>query len=311
MSDWSSTVQGYLDNARGLLNPGIGQNYLERTLSLENASGNIYSQSPLSSASGLFQFTNATASQFGLSDVFDGQQNANAAARLANSNFNALSNALGQAPQDWQTYLAHVFGAGGAISLFKADPNTPAVSILGGTAVTNNVGKDFSGDPQTMTAGQLLGYIQGRYQGAAGSVQTGGTGSSTSSGSQSSTGIFGTINHYAVRLTVVVTGFIFLAVGLRMFRSGEDIVSAGGAMSGAIKPAAVPIKIVDSKDSALRALVPAKAPAAKTPGGPRAPRRSAGDLAEDHASKAARHIVLAKKHRDKLKPKSKQVAKNG
>lgn len=80
-------------------------------------------------AKGLFQFTNGTARQYGLSNPFDPAANADAAARLMRDNGAKLTTALGRAPTAGELYLAHQQGALGAIALLS-HPNLSAVDAL-------------------------------------------------------------------------------------------------------------------------------------------------------------------------------------
>lgn len=126
---------------------GLPQNYLSRTAQLES-SGNPHAASPLSSAKGLFQFTNGTAKQYGLSNPFDATASTNAAGQLAADNARMLRSALGREPTAGELYLAHQQGAGGAMKLLQ-NPTAPAVSAVGRQAVLNNGGN------ADMTAGDF------------------------------------------------------------------------------------------------------------------------------------------------------------
>jgi hypothetical protein len=107
-------------------------------------------KNPNSSAGGLFQFINTTASDYGLSNRYDPAQAADAAARLAKNNAAHLRHALGREPTVAELYLAHQQGAGGAAKLL-ANPNTAAAAIVGAEAVRLNGGREG------MTAGEFAG----------------------------------------------------------------------------------------------------------------------------------------------------------
>jgi hypothetical protein len=109
---------------------------------------NPNAQNPGSSAGGLFQFTNGTAKQYGLTNKFDVAQSADAAARLLRDNRAFLKNALGRNPTAGELYLAHQQGAAGAVALLR-DPTADAASIVGQEAITKN------GGHPGMTAGQF------------------------------------------------------------------------------------------------------------------------------------------------------------
>lgn len=100
---------------------------------------NPAAQNPNSSAGGLFQFINSTASAYGLEDRFDAGQAADAGARLMRDNAASLQAALGRTPTTGELYLAHQQGAGGARALLS-NPTTLASEIVGADAVRLNGG---------------------------------------------------------------------------------------------------------------------------------------------------------------------------
>ena len=95
----SSDIQAYINNAAAQFN-NVDPAFLSAVAQIESG-GNPNAQASGSSAAGLFQFTRGTAAQYGLTNVFDPQASANAAAALASNNYNALSGFLGTAPQGW------------------------------------------------------------------------------------------------------------------------------------------------------------------------------------------------------------------
>lgn len=133
-----------LDNSlRAIINAkgrqyGIDPSYLERTALIES-SGNPYAQNPNSSAGGLFQFTNGTARDYGLTNKYDPVAATDAAARLTADNARILRNALGREPTNAELYLAHQQGAGGALKLLT-NPNADATSLVNRDAILNNRG---------------------------------------------------------------------------------------------------------------------------------------------------------------------------
>lgn len=110
--------------------------------------GDPSAQNPNSSAGGLFQFIDSTASQYGLADRFDPDQAADAGARLARDNAQVLAGVLGRQPNIGELYLAHQQGAGGASKLL-GNPNALAVDVVGADAVKLNGGN------ANMTAGEF------------------------------------------------------------------------------------------------------------------------------------------------------------
>lgn len=115
-------------------------------------------KSPLSSASGLFQFTKGTAKDYGLSDPFDASANTDAAARLWKDNEAGLRKALGRDPTPGELYLAHQQGLGGASKLLS-DPDAKAVDVVGRKAVLNN------GGSEDMTAAEFAQKWIGKFEG--------------------------------------------------------------------------------------------------------------------------------------------------
>lgn len=120
---------------------------------------NTGADNPFSSASGLFQFTDSTARDFGLTGDKrnDAEAQADAAARMAAINSKALERALGREPSAGEVYLAHQQGLGGALALLS-NPNAPAAQVLS-RFYGNNAGdviRQNGGNPN-MTAGQFAG----------------------------------------------------------------------------------------------------------------------------------------------------------
>jgi len=85
---------------------GIDPNAMRAIAQIESA-GNPNAKNPRSSAGGLFQFIDSTASQYGLQNRFDPTQAADAGARLARDNASHLRGVLGREPTAGELYLAH------------------------------------------------------------------------------------------------------------------------------------------------------------------------------------------------------------
>lgn len=118
---------------------------------------NADAANPNSTASGLFQFTDGTAGDMGLTGDKrnDAEAQAEAAAKMAASNSRSLTATLGRAPTAGELYLAHQQGLAGAKALLS-NPNAPASEVLarfhGGNAakaITQNGGN------LNMTAGEF------------------------------------------------------------------------------------------------------------------------------------------------------------
>jgi hypothetical protein len=126
---------------------GVDPNAL-LTIAWIESRGNPNAKNPNSSAGGLFQFIDSTARGYGLSNKFDPAQAADAAARLARDNSQALEGVLGRKPTAGELYLAHQQGIGGATKLLS-NPNAKAVDLVGADAVRLN------GGSSNMTAGDF------------------------------------------------------------------------------------------------------------------------------------------------------------
>ncbi len=138
---------------------GISGSYLQRTQFLET--GNNPNQTSETGAAGPFQFTKGTAKQYGLTDPFNYEKSADAAARFAADNKTALSQSLGRPPTDPELYLAHNQGAHGA-ALLLANPNARAGDLVGDRAIRVN-----GGDPNA-PASQFTSMKAALFTGAAG-----------------------------------------------------------------------------------------------------------------------------------------------
>lgn len=119
-----------------------------RTIAQIESGGNPRAKNPTSSAGGLFQFIDSTASQYGLKDRYNASEAADAGARLMRDNRNHLRRVLGRDPTPGELYLAHQQGAGGAEKLLR-NPNASAISVVGEKAVRLNGGRPG------MTAGEF------------------------------------------------------------------------------------------------------------------------------------------------------------
>jgi hypothetical protein len=136
---------------------GLPEGYLSRTAEIESKF-NPNAKNPNSSASGLFQFINSTARQYGLADPFDPAASTDAAARLAADNAAGLKRVLGRDPTSGELYLAHQQGLGGASKLL-GNPNASVASLVGRDAARLNAGGN-------MTAGEFVKQWTGKFGGA-------------------------------------------------------------------------------------------------------------------------------------------------
>jgi hypothetical protein len=152
---FASEVNAAIDEAAGRY--GVDRSTLYRIAQIESG-GNPRAKNPRSSAGGLFQFIDSTASQYGLADRFDPSQASDAAARLLRDNASYLRRTLGREPTSGELYLAHQQGAGGAAKLLR-DPGRPASEVVGADAVRLNGGRPG------MTAGQFAQLWINRAEG--------------------------------------------------------------------------------------------------------------------------------------------------
>jgi hypothetical protein len=137
---------------------GLPSGYLARTAQIES-SMNPNAKNPNSSASGLFQFIDSTARDYGLTNPFDPVASTDAAARLAAANARMLTPVLGRAPTAGELYLAHQQGGGGAAALLR-NPDASAASVVGNAAANLNAGAG-------LTAGQFAQQWTGKFGDAA------------------------------------------------------------------------------------------------------------------------------------------------
>ncbi len=118
--------------------------------------GDPNAANPKSSASGLFQFTAATAQQYGLKDPTDPVEARKAVEKFTADNAKTLETKLGRTPTEGELYLAHQQGAKGALDLLQ-NPDKPAIEVVGVDQVKNNGGNE------TMTAQQFADKWTGKF----------------------------------------------------------------------------------------------------------------------------------------------------
>lgn len=145
---------------------GLDPNVMIRIAELES-SLNPNAKNPRSSAGGLFQFTDGTAAAVGLRNRMDPVQATDAVVRLTLENQGLLRRSLGREPQDWELYLAHQQGAGGARALLS-DPSRSAIKALRAAGV-KNPGRaiTLNGGTASMTAGEFAGLWRRKFGGGA------------------------------------------------------------------------------------------------------------------------------------------------
>lgn len=109
---------------------GVPPDALLAIANLESSS-NANAKNPRSSASGLFQFVDGTAAEYGLtgSKRNDPEAQADAAAKMMATNARSLTRVLGREPDAGELYLAHQQGLGGATALLR-QPDANVVDAL-------------------------------------------------------------------------------------------------------------------------------------------------------------------------------------
>lgn len=141
------------------------------------SSGNVNADNPRSSASGLFQFVDSTAREYGLtgSKRNDPEAQADAAAKMMATNSRSLTRVLGREPDAGELYLAHQQGLGGATALIRGGDGL-AVDAL--TTVYRSRSKAeaairLNGGSLDMSASAFAGQWIGRANREVGTIPSG------------------------------------------------------------------------------------------------------------------------------------------
>lgn len=183
-----STQNIYADQSSPPPQSGLDMNaVVDRMIGAESA-GKADAKNPLSSAEGLGQFIDSTwlkmvkkhrpdiANGKSDQDILDlktnGALSREMTTRYAEDNMQELQSS-GFEATGRNVYLAHHFGAGGARSLLRADPNVPVASVVSAQVIQQNPymrGK---------TVGQVLDFIGNKMGEQAGSVSSASVSSAT------------------------------------------------------------------------------------------------------------------------------------
>lgn len=119
-----------------------------------------------SSAGGLYQFIDGTASRYGLANKFDVGSSADAGARLTRDNIDGLRRVTGREPSPGEIYLAHFSGFGAAQKLAQAADDTPTSAIFSPQAIAAN-----RSILDGKTAGQVKAWADRKMATAMGAAQ--------------------------------------------------------------------------------------------------------------------------------------------
>lgn len=127
------------------MDPTVPPNYMQYAMSRESG-GDPNAQNPLSSASGLFQFTDGTSDdvrrkhpELGLTPGWHKDPNQAPIGMQAFTNDNAKILSDNNVPvTNNSLYLAHRFGAEGALKALNADVNAPVSSVFGDAVMKAN-----------------------------------------------------------------------------------------------------------------------------------------------------------------------------
>lgn len=113
---------------------------LVQRIAYSESGGRPDAANPLSSAKGLFQFTNATWKDMGgkEGEQLDPEKNAELGTLFTRQNAEGLKKAFGRDPTYGEVYAANHFGLQGAKELLSLDPKTPMEKAVSSTVLKQN-----------------------------------------------------------------------------------------------------------------------------------------------------------------------------
>ena len=265
---------------------GVSQSYLQTTARIESG------LNPTAAGGGLFQFRGGAMTDVGLSNALDPRASTFGAAQYAAINTASLTRALGRAPADWEVYLAHQQGAGGAAKILT-NPGAYASDVVSNFAGNVNAsefkkitGLDINNPLRPITAGDFADYWKKKYQATSGaadpafSIPALGGGSSQTTTAAAAAGLSAEVGataasteqdvfarwsswleHSLIRGAVIVTGFLFLGAGLGLFAlSAVFSTNAGSIIGGSAIGGAVAGRMARQKPSQEMASAPPPEP---------------------------------------------------
>lgn len=145
---------------------GIPDNYMSYAAGRESG-GDPNAQNPLSSASGLYQFIDGTRAAVARKHGIDPNDDAALMQAFTSDNAKVLSDA-GHPTNNTTLYLAHRFGADGALKALNADPNAPVSAVFPNVMRQNpdlrnkrigDITGGFGGPPQSQPTPQGQGAL--------------------------------------------------------------------------------------------------------------------------------------------------------
>jgi hypothetical protein len=142
--------------------------YLKKVAKVESG-GKANAKNPLSSATGLYQFTNDTWKGvvskynlgYSLDDRNDPQKSEKVMRLFVKDNDNIIKPVLGREVTDTDRYLTHFLGAGGASSFFKnlqKNGNAPTTSVFSNKVISANKSVMLNKDGSPKTLSEIYGW---------------------------------------------------------------------------------------------------------------------------------------------------------
>lgn len=151
---------------------GLPQGYLMGMMGVESTYG-ANQQRPGSTFGGAFQLSQALRDKYGVSNAYDWEQNADAAAQFAVANRDAFKRIVGRDPTREELYGLHQQGQGGYSALAnRPDMNAARALMAGGAygslgravnAIRQNLPSDMRGRAGSMTSQDFMDYYKNKF----------------------------------------------------------------------------------------------------------------------------------------------------
>jgi hypothetical protein len=151
---------------------GVSEAYLRRLAGGENPSMDPDVKNPRSSAKGFLQITDATAKDYKMTNRTDPQEQLRVFVEKTRKDTAAFMRRMGRPPNEADLSLMWQQGQSGGIALL-ANPDKLAKDVLKNRdAVADNLHGDLKNMADTITARQLVDYVQNYYNNAPGVAMT-------------------------------------------------------------------------------------------------------------------------------------------